>query len=98
MALDISSVKERKRIKRNLLGLCGTETVKSIRDIAIAMMPLNYQGYISDMENEARKVLSGGRMHYRGDKFLYFTRITDNEPIERYRIALEFISNGRGPH
>ena len=98
MALDISSDKERKRTKRKLLGLCGLETVKSIRDIAFAMMPLDYRGYIFDMENEVRKVISLGRLYYRGDKFLFFTRIAGDSSTERYRIKLENADADWGPH
>ena len=89
MVLDISNAEERKRIKRNLLGLCGRETVKSIREIAFAMMPQNYSGYVSEMENEARQIVALGRINYRDNKFLHFTKITDNEPTERYRIKIE---------
>ncbi|MEK6847324.1 MAG: hypothetical protein AABY16_04100 [Nanoarchaeota archaeon] len=94
MVLNISSTKERKRIKRNLLGLCGRETVKSIREIALAVMPLDYSGDISEMKKNARKFISLGRMYYNGDKFLIFTRITDNNPAERYRIRLESADSG----
>jgi len=98
MNLDISNIKDRKRIKRSLLGLCGRETVKSAREIAFAMMPLNYSGYVAEMENEARKVISLGRLHYKGDKFLFFMRIVDDSPTERYRIKLENADAGWGPH
>lgn len=98
MNLGILIIEDRKRIKRNLLGLCGRETVKSIREIVAAMMPPDYNGYVVDLENEARKIMGLGRMHYSGDKFLSFVRITDKKPTERYRIKLENTDSGWGSH